>query len=111
MLGGKKAELDRGVRVFVLLALARGPDHAFRTVTGNDGDIMAGKEQRVFTGTAIEFQDVGGGLKGIEKRIPYGSALGAANHGASKQVVIACSNTVKGEKRLILNLGAGDHAS
>ena len=89
VLGGKKLELDWGIRVFFLQALARRPDHAFRPVTGKYGNVMLGKEERVFAGTAIEFQDVGAGLKGVEKRIPYGSALGAANHGAGKQVVIA----------------------
>ena len=84
LLGGKKLEMDWGVRVFFLLALARGPDHALRPVTGNDGDGVPGKEERVFAGTAIEFQDVGAGLKGIEKRIPHNSALGAANGGAGK---------------------------
>ena len=70
MLGGKKLELDRGVRVFVLQALPRGPDHAFRTVTGDNGNIMPGKEERVFAGTAIEFEDMGTWLKDVEEDRP-----------------------------------------
>ena len=64
---------------------------------------MPGEEERVFAGTAIQFQDMGTLLKDVEERLPYGSALSAADHGASKQVVVAWSNTVKGEKHLVLN--------
>jgi hypothetical protein len=103
MFGGKKLELDRSIRLFVLHALPRGPDHAFRTVTGDNGNVMPGKEEGVFAGTAIEFEDVSTGRKGIEKLMPYRCSLGAANHGASEQVVIVCSDGVKGQKRLILN--------
>ena len=111
MLGGKKLELDRGIRVFVPHTHPRGPDHAFGTVAGHNGHVMLGKEERVFAGTAIEFQDMGTLLKDVEEDLPYGSALGAADRGASKQVVVASRNGVKGEKRLILNLGGGDNAS
>jgi hypothetical protein len=104
LLGGEKLELDRGIRVLFLQALASGPDHAFRPVTGNNGHVMPGKEERVFSGTAIEFQDLGTLLKYVEEGIPYGSALGAADHGASKQLVVVWSNTVKSQKRLVLNL-------
>ena len=67
MLSGKKLELDWGIRVFFLHALPRSPDHAFRPVTCHNGHVMPGKEERVFAGTAIEFQDVCTLLKDVEE--------------------------------------------
>jgi hypothetical protein len=111
MLGAEEARTGWRIRVFGPHALPSRLDHLFRCVAGNNGNVMPGKKERIFPGAAIDFQDMGSpGFKGVEKHIPYSSALGTADHGARKQVVIPRGEAVKRQDRLILNFGDG-HAS
>jgi hypothetical protein len=110
MFGAKKLKPNFGARVFGLHALPCSVDHLLRCVAGNHGNVMTGKKERVFSRAAIDFQDMGSWLKDVENDIPYSSALGTADHGARKQVVIPGCQTVKSQDCLILNIGDG-HAS
>ena len=105
MLSRKDLELDGRIWDFRFHPLARRPDHLFRRITSNNGHAIPCQEERIFPGAAIDFQDMVAGFKGLGKHLPHSSALGAADHGTRKQVVIPGREAVKRLYGLILNLG------
>ena len=64
---------------------------------------MLGKEERIFPGAAIEFQNMSAGFKPVDEDFPYSSALGTADHRARKQVIIFRGKAVKRQDCLLLN--------
>ena len=109
MLCVKKLKLNWSIRGFGLHALPSHLDHSFRCITGENGDVKPCKKERIFPSTAIEFQDMSAGLKGVGKDFPYGCALGS-DPCARKQVIIPLGETVKCQDCLILNFGDGSQA-
>src|ERR1700677_971901 len=78
MLCRQKLELDWRIRILGLHAPPSRLDHSFGCVACNYRNVMPSKKERVFPSTAIKFQDMSAGFKGLDQNFPYGSALGAA---------------------------------
>jgi hypothetical protein len=54
-------------------------DHLLRGIAREDRDVIPGKEERVFAGPAVEFENVVFGMEGLQKHLPDSIALGTAN--------------------------------
>src|ERR1700722_20908998 len=102
-------ELDRGFRVFAPFTLASPIDHLPRGIAGHERHVMLREEERVFSGSTIQFQDMRPGLDGVEQYVPDGFTLRTANHGAGKHGIVFRGQAVKCEHRLTFD-GDG-HAS
>src|SRR6202021_1651422 len=83
-------ELDRRLSVFTPHTLASPVDHSPGGVAGHNRHVMLREEERIFSGSTIELQNMRTGLDGVEQYLPDGLSLGTANQGVGKHVVVFC---------------------
>jgi hypothetical protein len=87
-------------------------NHLRRDVTGEDRNTLLSKEDGIFAGSAVEFEDVVASCECLGEVLPNDVALGATDEGTGEQVVVALGQSVKGKSRLRLCGKSGrSHAS
>ena len=105
----KMPELNRRFRVFAPHTLASSVDHSPGGVAGHNRHVMLREEERIFTGSTIELQDMRPRFDRVEQHFPDGFTLGTAHRGVGKHVIVLCGQAVEREYRLVFD-GNG-HAS
>ena len=103
------AELDRRLRVFAPHSLASPIDHSLRGIAGHNRHVMLRQEERIFSGSTIELEDMRPGFDGVEQHVPDGFALGTANHGVGKHIIVFRGQAIEREDCLAFD--SDGHAS
>src|SRR5258705_5370422 len=111
MLDRKKVELYGSSGSFLTQTVGGDLDHLLRCIAGGNGDTISCQEERVFTGTAVEFKDMVAALKDLSQDAPHGVALSAPDHGLRKDVVVSPGHLVEDKSCRPLRQRDSRHAS
>src|SRR5882757_2788047 len=111
MLRRKKVELYGSSGSFLTQPAGGDLDHLLRCIAGGNGDTISCQEERVFTGTTVEFKNMIAALKDLSQDAPHGIALSASDHGLRKDVVVSPGHLVEDESCRRLRHGEWGHAS
>ena len=91
----KQVKQNRGFGGFRAQTGGGDLDHLLGGITGCNGYAIMGKKERVFTGAAVEFEDVFPALEDLSQLVPHGLALGSSDHGIRKDVVVFTGHLVE----------------
>jgi hypothetical protein len=86
-------------------------DHTIGGVACSYRDAVSRKKERVFAGTAVEFQDMVAAAERLRENTPYSVALGSTDKRSREMIVIVLRHDVEGEDSLGLGGGRGIQAS